>query len=137
MTLATRRAINSYGSVNAYARTHDARPEELVSMLFEACVENMLRAAGEIERRNPEQRNRFLKKAADIVLALRDSLDSERGGEIAANLESLYDYVFEAVIHSNLHNDSERLAAALRVMTELRDAWREGPAGRTTDAAIL
>lgn len=136
MTLARRRAIDSYGSVNAYTRTHGASPAQLVSMLFEACVENMLRAAGEIERRNPEQRNRFLTKAADIVLALRDGLDSEQGGNLAANLESLYDYVLEAILYSNVHNDAERLETGRQVMVELRDAWRAGPA-RTTSAPAL
>jgi flagellar protein FliS len=62
------------------------------------------------------------------VLGLQGALDFEKGGELAKNLNELYDYVTRRLLHVNAHNDLEALDEIQGLMTEIRSAWETVPA---------
>ena len=68
-----------------------------------------------------------MRKAAGIIDALRSSLDSERGGDMADNLERLYDYMGRELTHANLHDDAAALLSIINVNETLRGAWSAIP----------
>lgn len=92
----------------------------------------LLRAECEIVRQQPEERNRMLQKAADIILALRDGLNFEHGQDIALTLQSLYDYNLALILQANVKSDSAVLKEAVYLMSALRDAWQDGPVRAST-----
>jgi len=52
----------------------------------------------------------------------------ERGGEVAANLDQLYDTVVRLLLRANLHNDEEVLDVAASLIENIGSAWRQiGP----------
>ena len=51
----------------------------------------------------------------------------EKGGEIATNLASLYDYCNRRLMHANLKNDLEAVQEVKRLISEIRDAWSQVP----------
>ena len=58
---------------------------------------------------------------------LKAALD-KRAGEVAENLDALYDYVSRILVRANLKNDDALYAEAEKLLGELRTAWREiGP----------
>jgi flagellar protein FliS len=57
-------------------------------------------------------------KARAAIRELIDGLDFENGGEVAKNLMGLYEYAYRMIGESNIDE-------ALKVFTELRDAWVE------------
>ncbi|NPV88237.1 flagellar protein FliS [Coprothermobacteraceae bacterium] len=57
-------------------------------------------------------------KARAAIRELIDGLDFERGGEVARNLMSLYEYAYRKIGDG----DSEE---ALRIISELREAWAQ------------
>jgi flagellar protein FliS len=70
-----------------------------------------------------KNKSKSISKSLNIVTGLADSLDMERGGEIAVNLSKLYEFVNMRLLNANLNNDPVMLDDALRVLHELRAAW--------------
>src|SRR5580698_8407289 len=67
-----------------------ASPLRLVTLLYEQAVED-LRSAREAHRHNDiEGRTRHINHAILVIGHLQASLDKERGGRVAANLERFY-----------------------------------------------
>ena len=77
----------------------------LTSMLFNAAVANTQRAIAQLDEQQHQPARRFLIKAQEIVLELRTALDHEAGGEIAANLDRIYDFVYRQLIAASIHGD--------------------------------
>ena len=68
-------------------------------------------------------KGKALNKAVNIVTALADSLDMEKGGDISNNLSKLYEFINMRLLNANLNNDPVMLDEAVRVLKELREAW--------------
>ena len=54
---------------------------------------------------------------------LRASLVKNAGGEIAENLDALYEYMGARLLTANLKNDLAILEEVQRLLTDLRDTW--------------
>ncbi|MEO8694885.1 MAG: flagellar export chaperone FliS [Acidimicrobiales bacterium] len=96
----------------------------LTSMLFNAAVANTQRAIVQLDDGRPQPARRFLIRAQEIVLELRTSLDHDAGGEIAANLERIYDFVYRQLIAASVHGDVRAAHDAERILADLRDTWQ-------------
>ena len=66
-----------------------------------------------------------LVKAQRIVTELRVTLDHERGGDIARNLDALYEFCLRTLVDANLAKDSTKLTPASDVLRSLRDTWAQ------------
>lgn len=107
-----------------------ASPAELIGMLYDAGVVAMQAGQAAIDGANVADAHRHLVRAQDIVLELRCSLRLD-AGEIARNLNDLYQYVGHRLVTANLKKDARIVAECLGILTSLRDAWREACLGRT------
>jgi len=58
-----------------------------------------------------------------IESGLRASLNKDVGGEIALNLDALYDYMSRRLFSANVENSQEMLSEVHGLLTELRGAW--------------
>lgn len=114
-----------YLSTRANSSIHGASPHRLISLLFESCLENLAKAKGAIERKEIRQKAESLKKAMEIIVRLQAYLDFEKGGEIAKNLNYLYDFCTAKLALANAINDVEALNEAYRVVAELKVGWAE------------
>ncbi|MCG7908124.1 MAG: flagellar export chaperone FliS, partial [Candidatus Thiodiazotropha taylori] len=85
-------AINSYRQA-ASSEAMYATPFRLVQMLMTGALDGMANARGSIIRKEHEARNNEIKWVISVIDALRGALDFEQGGEIANNLDMLYDYM--------------------------------------------
>ena len=67
-----------------------------------------------------------ISRAIEIVAnGLRASLDPKAGGEIAQQLDALYDYVVHRLLWANLKNDSAALDECLHLLGEIHSAWKQ------------
>lgn len=116
---------NPYGN-KAYHRTSitTASKEQLLLMLYEGCIRNFKKAKLAMEQGNIAEKGKWLGKAQDIVNELSNSLDFEKGGDIAKQLESLYLFVFSESTEANIHNDPQRLQQCITVMMTLYEGWQ-------------
>jgi len=61
------------------------------------------------------------------VLGLKGSLDLEQGGEVASNLDSLYDYILRSVVEANRNNDADKVQELMDLILEVKQGWSEMP----------
>lgn len=120
-------ALNQYKSVDLRAAAETASPHQLIVMLFDGALSALAKAKGAIERSNIEERTQHLNKASEIIVGLRGALDLEKGGEIAANLDALYDYMTRTVMRANRENDLDRVQEVIELLLEVKQGWTEMP----------
>ena len=116
-------AIQSYAAVGTVAAVTDAGPHHLISLLLEGALSRIAAAKGHIQRNEVAAKCESISKAIGIVNGLHASLNHEQGGELAANLGVLYDYVELRLLEANLHNDPSRLDEVARLLGEIKGAW--------------
>jgi flagellar protein FliS len=63
------------------------------------------------------------KAVAILEEGLRSSLDKEVGGELAENLDALYEYCSNTLIEANLSNQPDKLDEVVKLLAPIRDAW--------------
>ncbi len=102
-----------------------ASPEQILIMLYDGAIRFVNQAAQGIQERNFESRNLYIKKATSIISEFRATLNHEIGGEIAANLDALYDFMIREMARASIKNDAEILQPVLNMLIELRGAWVE------------
>lgn len=121
-----RRGISAYQSVAmTTAETRD--PHELVKLLFVGLTDRIAMARAALEKGDREARAVAVTKAQKILFGLRDSLDFEAGGELALNLDSLYDYCLRRLVNAHAREDDEIFAEVMELMVSIREAWKEIP----------
>lgn len=115
---------NAYAKVGVETGVLAASPHKLIVMLFEGAMVAVSTAARQMEAGDIAAKGKSISKAITIIEnGLRASLDRKAGGEIAANLESLYDYMAARLLAANLGNDPALLDEVHRLLGELKGAW--------------
>jgi flagellar protein FliS len=86
-------ALSQYQSINTQTGVVDADPHRLIQLLLDGALDRIAQAKGALASGDPAAMGEALGKAVGIISGLQSCLDRERGGEIAANLDRLYDYM--------------------------------------------
>lgn len=116
-------AAKSYSSVKVESGVMDASPHRLIQMLFEGALERIAQAKGAMAQNQIARKGELIGKAINIVGGLQGSLNDKEGGQLAANLDDLYDYIIRRLTEANFHNDPERLDECGRLLGEIKTAW--------------
>ncbi|MFW5681299.1 MAG: flagellar export chaperone FliS [Pseudomonadota bacterium] len=112
-------------------------PAAVLVQVHDGMVAKLLEARAAIHDDRIEDRLNASLKVAAVVEALHHALDTEQGGEIAANLGQLYAYFIRRIQALNLRNDPaicDELVARLR---ELREAWAAAARGDVAPAVDM
>ena len=122
MNIAARQnAVNSYKS-GAIVEVEEASPHRLIQMLFEGCLQRMAIAKGAIEHQDIAVKGENISRAIGILGGLRDSLDLSQG-ELAANLDRLYEYMERRLLEANLKNDALIIDEVCNLLRDVKSAW--------------
>jgi flagellar protein FliS len=110
----------------AYRRVEveTATPEKLVVMLYNGAIRHVEDAKRTIALNDVRRTHDHLIRAQEIVTELRGALNFA-AGDVAQNLDRIYDYVHRLLIQANLKKDAAPLDECLGHLRELRDAWDE------------
>ncbi|EIK45919.1 flagellar protein FliS [Cellvibrio sp. BR] len=92
-------------------------------MLFEGALERIAQAKGAIAQKQFARKGELISKAAAIVGGLQGSLNDNEGGALAANLDSLYDYIIRRLTQANYENSIDQLDECARLLGEIKSAW--------------
>jgi len=115
--------LNEYRQVGVQNSISDASPHRLVQMLMEGALDRISTAKGNMQRGEHTEKGRFISSAISIIDGLRSSLDLDKGGEIAANLDDLYDYMNRRLLEANINNDESILEEVHKLMNEIKAGW--------------
>lgn len=116
-------AMKQYQTVNVNAQVTEADPHRLIQMLLEGGLQRIAQAKGAMEYGNVALKGELIGKAMGIIGGLREAVDTEKGGEIAANLDNLYAFMQQRLSQANLKNDSSMLDDVAKLLREIKEGW--------------
>ncbi len=99
-----------------------ASPERLVVMLYDGARRFLHQAAVAMAADEIETSHFKLRRAEDIILHLRETLDLEQG-EIAARLQLIYLFCQRHLGQARIERDPEKVERVSSLLGELREAW--------------
>jgi flagellar protein FliS len=115
--------INQYSSIDLENEVANADPHRLVQLLFEGALVRLSRAKIFIDQNDYESKNSSLGRVAEIIGTLQESLDLEKGGNIAGNLYQLYDYMLRRLLIANKNNDKAIVDEVIKLLAEVKSGW--------------
>lgn len=121
------RAIESYGAIQITSRITDANGAQLILMLFDGLIDNIVDAKRYMAQRDIPKKSAHIARASRIILGLQSTLNFERGGELALNLDDLYSYFLRRLTQANAQNNLETLDEVYRLVGQIRSAWMQLP----------
>ncbi len=116
-------ALRQYQSVNTQAQVADASPHRLIQMLMEGGLSRLAQAKGAMLHGQGAQKGELISKAIGIIGGLREGLDLNQGGEIAANLDRLYEYMVACLVEANVTNDAAILDEVADLLRNVKSGW--------------
>lgn len=118
--------INAYTKVGVETGVTTASPHRLIAMLFEGALVAISSASMHMKSGSILEKGQAVSKAITILdSGLRASLNKEVGGEIAQNLDALYEYMSRRLLEANLKNDPEILKEVHGLLLGIKTAWDE------------
>ncbi|MBS1818546.1 MAG: flagellar export chaperone FliS [Acidobacteria bacterium] len=119
MTFATARGLASYRQVEVQSRT----PLELVTMLYDGAIRFLGTARDAMNRHDIPARREALNKTLAIIAELQNTLNMDQGGEVAVELDRLYEYINMRLLDAAMRNDVAPLDEVTRILGILREGW--------------
>jgi flagellar protein FliS len=118
------RDANAYAKVGVESGILAASPHQRIVMLFDSYQASIRIARLHMQAGHIAEKGKAITKAINIVSqGLRASLDLEQGGDIAVQLDQLYDYVVRVLLRANLNNDDTALTTAAALLENVAAAW--------------
>ena len=118
-----RNALDQYSQNAVQTRIESASPHRLIQMLLEGALGKIAAAKGHMDRGEIRPKGEQIGSAISILEGLKTSLDMEKGGEIARNLEDLYTYLERRLIEANRVNDTALLDEVSDLLKQIKEAW--------------
>lgn len=116
-------ALKQYQTVNTQAQAASATPHRLIQMLMEGGLTRIAQARGAMERDQTALKGELIGKSIAIIMGLRSSLNLEDGGEIAANLDGLYEYMVARLSEANISNEPMILEEVSGLLRNIKQGW--------------
>jgi flagellar protein FliS len=115
---------SAYAKVGVETGVAAASPHKLIVMLLDGAQIAIANALQYMRASDIPAKGKAISKAILIIDGgLRASLDKKVGGEIAANLDGLYEYMSNRLLMANLQNDAGMLDEVRNLLLDIRSAW--------------
>ncbi|MCG6939217.1 MAG: flagellar export chaperone FliS [Gammaproteobacteria bacterium] len=120
--------MDVYTQVNKYSGVTDASPHRLVEMLLEGALEKLAKAKYFLKRGELVTKGETIGQAIAIIGGLQSGLNIDAGGELAENLDRLYDYMARRLLQANMENDENIIDEVSSLLKEIKTGWDAIPA---------
>lgn len=124
------RGAAQYRAVSTQGLVANASPTRLVQIMYEEVLTQLLIAQGCMERIRDNlplhevvAKGKAMGKAIRLINQLNFTLDLERGGEIAANLRSLYVYMLARLTLANATLDAAIVGEVIVLVRKVKSGW--------------
>ena len=113
-------------SVGTYKRVNveTASQSKLIVLLYNGAIQRAEEAKRQIEKGNYRAAHDNLIRSQEIIAELRSALNMT-AGEIAQNLDRIYEYFQHLLVRANIRKDTAPISECVALMARLRDTWQE------------
>lgn len=115
-------SIQTYNSVGA---DQDLTPYQAVELLLDGALECISKALIAQQANNAAQRGEAVDTTLTILGLLQNSLDKNLGGDLAQNLDDLYDYMTRRLATVAVDNSAHSLEEVQGIILQLREGWAQ------------
>ncbi len=128
-------------AANAYFQTKVSTTDQgqLLIMLYDGALRYLAQARDKILAKDYAAKGVLISKTIDIINELSASLNLEKGGSLAANLNNLYVLCTARLLQANLKMNVESLDSVVQILSGLRSAYAQivdTPEARSAAAQI-
>lgn len=128
-------ASKLYSNIDKTNAIKQSRPEELIALLLQkACValrravlvlenQDLTNKNWDVRLKATEELNLSISKTIQIVTALREILDHDKGGDLASQLEETYTSIMAALWKSSAEKDVAGMKKIMEALSDLKEAW--------------
>ena len=122
-----RGSLQAYKKVSVDSQLTAASPHKIVQMLMAGASERLIQGKAAMQAGNIPVKGERLGKALDIIISLRSCLSMDDGGDIAKNLDQLYEFMITQISAANHKNDPQPIDDVIDIIREIKSAWDQIP----------
>ena len=119
--------VSEYREVGAHGGVAASSPHQLILLLMNGALDAIAVAKGHMRRGEVAQKGVSISRAISIIDGLRSSLDHDVGGELATNLDELYQYMGQRLLQANINDNPAWLDEVSALLREIKEAWEQIP----------
>ncbi|CZF80294.1 Flagellar protein FliS [Grimontia celer] len=123
-----RGSLQAYKKVSVDSQLSAASPHKVIQMLMAGAIERLVQGKAAMLQGDVAVKGERLGKALDIIISLRTCLSMDDGGEIASNLDALYDFMIRQISEANRDNLDAPIDDVIDILREIKSAWDQIPA---------
>lgn len=97
----------------------------LLLMLYDGCIKFLKHAKDGLEKKDVPKFAKFLSKSQAIISELMLTLDFDKGGQIAKDLDRLYDFMLFYLTEANLQKDPNKIQSVIELVEIIAGAYRD------------
>lgn len=114
-------------AANAYFQTKVSTTDQgqLLIMLYDGALRYLAQARDKILAKDYAAKGVLISKVIDIINELSSSLNMEKGGSLATNLNNLYVLCTARLLQANLKMNVESLDSVTEILSGLRSAYAQ------------
>lgn len=116
-------SVADTNAANSSQNIHTMTPYQVITLLLDGALDRIDQAIKNISRGDIDAAAVLVQKAVGIVGGLRESLDLNNGGEIADNLDALYEYITVRLENITTESPLDTLEEVKNLLQEVHEGW--------------
>ena len=122
---ASRPRADAYRRIGVETSMHTIDQHQIIVLLYDGLLQEIARARGALVRQDVPAKCDAITRALRILQeGLMTGLDLVEGGEIAQNLNALYEYCAHQLVMANARNDDARLQEVYALIEPVAQGWK-------------
>src|SRR5262245_32452328 len=117
--------LNSHSNTYREIAIQTSSPTTLVVMLYEGAIRFLNESVAAIKAQDLNSKRQCIARAVAVVYHLQGTLDMERGGKVAGDLNGLYNYITSCILDGSAKLETESLEEAIKLLKVLLAGWEE------------
>lgn len=122
-TIMSAYALKAYRSTQLDARFETSDKRDLVIMMYDGAIDAIRLAREHAARQEKRAVSESTSRALTILAGLRETLDMQQGGSVAAHLNDFYQYLMRRLVRAGSQAAADDLVDCEDLLSQVREAW--------------